>query len=142
MKKLFLTVCILFACANMAFGQVTISTSDLIGTKWQLEDAEDGHSKPFYEFSTRMVLWHCSYGTTFSYPFYLSATIPTTFDFSRVGVQTEGCYFIKYNTKRDCFYCYAIMSFNKSTGKMVHKRVYPTKVIGLTDTFTYILMKQ
>ncbi len=40
------------------------------------------------------------------------------------------------------FDCYAIKSFNKSNGKMVHKRVYPTDVIGLTDTFTYILMKK
>ena len=141
MKKILFTFYVLLACANMAFGQVTISTSDLIGTKWQLEDAEDRHSKPFYEFSTRKVLWHCSDGTTFSYPFYLSATIPTTFDFSKVGVQTEGCYFIKYNTKRDYFYCYAIMCFNKSAGKMVCK-VMNNDVIGLTDTFTYILMKQ
>ena len=141
MRKILLTICILFVCANMTFGQVKISTSDLIGTKWQLEDAEDGHSKPFYEFTPQIVLWHCSDGTIFSYPFYLSATIPTTFDFSKVGVQTEGCYFIRYNTKRNCFYCYAIMSFSKPTGKMVHKRVYPTNIIGLTDTFTYTLMK-
>ena len=40
------------------------------------------------------------------------------------------------------FDCYAIRSFNKSTGKMVIKRVCPTDVIGLTDTFTFIMIKK
>jgi hypothetical protein len=53
MKKLFLTVCILLACANMAFGQVTISTSDLIGTKWQLLEDYESHSSEYYEFTKK-----------------------------------------------------------------------------------------
>jgi hypothetical protein len=61
---------------------------------------------------------------------------------TKVGKQTKGCYYIEYNPKMNNFDCYAIKSFNKSNGKMVHKRVYPTDVIGLTDTFTYILMKK
>lgn len=142
MKKILSFFCMLIACTNMAFGQVTISTSDLIGTKWQLTDTDDTRSKPFYEFALKSALWHCSDGTTFSYPYYLSASIPTAFDSTKVGKRTKGCYYTKYNSKMDCFYCYAIKSFNKSTGKMVIKRVYPTDVIGLTDTFTFIMMKK
>ena len=41
MKKILSIFCMLIACTNMVFGQVTISTSDLVGTKWQLtEDYE------------------------------------------------------------------------------------------------------
>lgn len=60
---------------------------------------------------------------------------------TKVGVIANGGYFAKH-IDNGIFYCYAIIRFDKTAGKMVHKRVYPTKVIGLTDTFTYILMKQ
>ena len=141
MKKILLTVCILFACAKMAFGQVTISTSDLIGTKWQLLEDYESHSSEYYEFTKNALIWHRSDNSTFSYPYYLSAAIPTTFDSTKVGIQTKGCYFIEYNNKMDYFYCDAIMSFNKSAGKMVCK-VMNNDVIGLSETVTYILMKQ
>jgi hypothetical protein len=37
----------------MAFGQVTISTSDLIGTKWQLLEDYESHSSEYYEFTKK-----------------------------------------------------------------------------------------
>ena len=58
MKKILLTICILIACANMAFGQVTISTSDLIGTKWQLLENYESHSSAYYELSKEYGLAH------------------------------------------------------------------------------------
>ena len=103
MKKILSVFCMLIACTNMAFGQVTISTSDLIGTKWQLTDTDDTRSKPFYEFALKSALWHCSDGTTFSYPYYLSASIPTAFDSTKVGKKTKGCYYIEYNPKMNNF---------------------------------------
>jgi len=141
MKKIVILFCAIIAFANMVFGQVTISTSDLVGTKWQLTDTGDSHSKSFYEFTSKRSLWHCSDGTIFTYPYYLSASIPTAFDSTKVGKQTKGCYFVKYNTQMNYFYYYAIMSFNKSTGKMVLKCLNKD-IIGLTDTFTYVLMKK
>lgn len=140
MKKIFLTFFAIIASANIALAQVTVSTSKLTGTKWQLIVDGNLQSKPYYEFTNNNAIWHCSDGTTFSFPFYLSSAIPTTFDFTKVGKETKGCYFIKYNSKLGIFYCYAIMSFNKNTGKMVCKCMNKD-IIGLTDTFTYVLMK-
>jgi hypothetical protein len=140
MKKIFLTFFAIIACANIAFGQVTISTSDLIGTKWQLLEDYESHSSEYYEFTKNALIWHCSDGDTISYPYYITNMKPENFVFTKVGVIIKGGYFAKY-IDNGIFYCYAIMSFDKTEGKMVHKRVYPTNVIGLTDTFTYVLMK-
>ena len=141
MKKILLTFYVLMACANMAFGQVTISTSDLIGTKWQLLENYESHSSAYYEFTKDALIWHCNDGDTISYPYYITNAKPEKFLMTKVGVIANGGYFAKH-IDNGIFYCYAIIRFDKTAGKMVHKRVYPTKVIGLTDTFTYILMKQ
>jgi len=141
MKKILFTFYVLLACANTAFGQVTISTSDLIGTKWQLLEDYESHSSEYYEFTKSALIWHCNDGDTISYPYYITNAKPEKFLMPKVGVIAKGRYFAKY-IDNGIFYCYAIIRFDKTAGKMVHKRVYPTKVIGLTDTFTYILMKQ
>ena len=140
MKKILSSLCVIFACANTVIAQVTISRSELTGTKWQLTEDYDSHISDYYEYTKKAVIWHRSDGTTFSYPFYLSFTIPTQFDFTKVGTSTKGCYYIEYNPKIDYFYCYAIMAFEKSKGKMIHK-LMNEDVIGLTDNVTYILKK-
>lgn len=142
MKKILSFFCMLIACTNMAIGQVTISPSELIGTKWQLLKDDGSRSSEYYEFTKKALIWHRSNNSTFSYPYYLSSNIPTKFDSTKIGLNSKGCYYTKYNSKMDCFYCYAITSFDKSTGKMVIKRVYPTDIIGLTDTFTFVMMKK
>ena len=54
----------------MASGQVTISTSDLTGTKWQLLDDYENHSSEYYEFTKDALIWHFCDGDTVSYPYY------------------------------------------------------------------------
>ena len=137
MKKLLSTLCAMLVYANTAVAQVTVSRSELVGTKWQLDNAYYNHSSEYYEFTKKAFIWHCDDGTTVSYPFYLSDTLPTKFDSKKVGVSTKGCYYIKYLDENH-FTCFAIMGFDKSKGIMIHKRETPKDVIGLTDTFTYI----
>lgn len=124
----------------MTVAQVTITKSDQIGTKWHISEDYDSQSSDYYEFSNKAVIWHRGDGTTFYYPFYLSTTIPTKFDFTKVGVNNKGCYYIEYSPKIDYFYCYAIMTFDKSKRKMIHK-LMNQDVIGLSDTVTYTLKK-
>ena len=138
MKKLLSTLCAMLVYANTAVAQVTVSRSELVGTKWQLDDDYYNHSSEYYEFTKKAFIWHRDDGKTSSYPFYLSNTIPTKFDSKKVGVSTQGRYYIKYNTKMDYLYCFAITYFDKSKGIMILKRETPEDVIGLTDTFTYI----
>jgi len=140
MKKVILVLCAIFACANTTIAQVTVSRSELVGTKWQVSEVYERHESSYYEFTNKAFIWHCNDGTTHSSPFYLSKTIPTRFDSTKVGVSTKGCYIIEYNDKLDYFYCYAIMSFDKSSGEMTLK-LMNKDVIGLSDTVTFILKK-
>ena len=129
----------LIACTNMAFGQVTISTSDLVGTKWQLTEDYESHSNEYYEFTKDAFIWHCYDGDSIFYPYYIVNTKPDDFILTKVGLIAKGRYFVKRFNNGE-YNCHTIMSFDKTTGKMVLKRVYPTNVIG-PDTFTFILKK-
>ena len=102
----------------MAIAQVTISRSELVGTKWQPSAVYESHSSEYSEFTKDAFIWHCENGTTLPRPFYLSTTIPEKFDSTKVGVSSKGCYYNEYVNK-DHFCCFAILSFDKSKGKMV-----------------------
>lgn len=45
------------------------------------------------------------------YKYYLSKTIPSAFDFSKVGTYTEGCYLVEYDSSKDTFLCYSIVFY-------------------------------
>ena len=110
---------------------VTISTSDLTGTKWQSKYHYDRNAKDYYEFRKGEKIWHQEDGDTFTYKFYLTDKIPTEFDFSKVGKFSKGRYYVEYNTKGEFFFYFSILYFNKKEGKMV-KRLENPNVIGGT----------
>ena len=119
MKHLIFYICMIFACINTAKAQVTISTSDLIGTKWQTPYQYDNQSKWYYEYTPKTKIRHKGDGSTFEYPYYLSDTIPAKFDYTKVGTNTKGCYCIELNPKSGIVYCDLILSFDKTDGTMV-----------------------
>ena len=121
MKKILSILCIILACATTAIAQVTVSRSDLVGTKWVTSEDYESHSSLDYAsdfvFTKDAIVVHDERGSTYRKPFYLSNTIPTKFDFKKVGVSTKGCYYNEYlNEKHFC--CWAIMRFDKSKGIM------------------------
>ena len=134
MKKILLTICAILICTNTIVAQVTISRSELVGTKWQISEVYERHESAYYEFTKEKFIWHCNDGTTWPSSFYLSN------DSTKVGVSTSGCYFNKYINK-DHFTCYAILSFDKSKGEMVLE-LKNEKFIGPDDPVTFILMKK
>ena len=99
--------------------EVSISTSDLNGTKWQLKIDYTDQSKDYYEYTQDTQIWHHDDGGTFSYPYYLTDTIPTKFDHSKVGKTTKGRYFVEINPKWGDLYCDPIYYFNKEEGLMI-----------------------
>ena len=121
MKKILSTLCIILACANTVIAQVTVSRSELVGTKWVTSEAYESHSCLDYAtdlvFTKDAVVEHSERGSTNRHPFYLSNTIPTIFDSKKVGVSTKGCYYNEYLDENH-FCCWAIMSFDKSKGIM------------------------
>ena len=121
MKRILSILCIILACATTAIAQVTVSRSDLVGTKWVTSEAYESHSSLDYAsdfvFTKDAIVVHSERGSTNRHPFYLSNTIPTKFDFKKVGVSTKGCYYNEYLDEKH-FCCWAIMRFDKSKGIM------------------------
>ena len=139
MKHLIFTLCTLFACIYMANAQVTISTSDLKGTKWQLDRDYDNNSKVFYEYTQEAKIRHYDDGSTYAYPYYLSNTIPTKFDYTKVGRSTKGCYYIEIIPLTGEISCFTIKNFNKTRGEMILK-LEDKNYIESTNTYSFILI--
>ena len=120
MKKILSFFCVILVYSNTA-AQVTISRSELVGTKWVTSEDYESHSSLDYAtdlvFTKDAIVVHDECGSTYRKPFYLSNTIPTKFDFKKVGVSTKGCYYNEYLNENH-FCCWAIMSFDKSKGIM------------------------
>ncbi len=123
--------------------QVTISTTQLNGTKWKLQGNTSGS---IYEYTYSKEIWHRKDGSSFAYPYYLTNTPITsceysTFDHSKVGKKTKGGYMVTVNEKQKVVYCAAIRSFNKKKGIFVLKLI-TEGLIGTGDGIsTYEMVK-
>ena len=131
------------AIASTCVAQVTISTSQLNGTKWKIKGTSSGS---VYEYSTSQSIWHRNDGSSFTYLYYLTDTPITSyedsvFDYSKVGKQTSGRYIVILNPKQKVVYCVSIQSFDKTKGMFITKLV--TKgLIGVGDGIsTYEMVK-
>ena len=144
MKTLRIIIAALFmAIASSAVAQVTVSTSQLNGTKWKIKGTSSGS---VYEYSTSQKIWHRKDGSSFTYLYYLTDTPITSceysaFDNSKVGKQTKGRYIVTLNPKQKVVYCASIQSFDKKKGTFITKLV--TKgLIGVGDGIsTYEIVK-
>lgn len=144
MKTLRIIIAALFlVIASSAVAQVTVSTSQLNGTKWKIKGTSSGS---VYEYSTSQRIWHRNDGSSFTYHYYLTDTPITSceysaFDNSKVGKQTKGRYIVTLNPKQKVVYCVTIQSFDKKKGTFITKLV--TKgLIGVGDGIsTYEIVK-
>lgn len=122
------------ATASMSMAQVTVSTSQLNGTKWKIKESASGD---FDEYTPKQIVWHRKDGTFSTYPYYLTDTPITSyeyskFDYSKVGKNAKGHHIVLANEKLKITYCASIQSFDKTKGVFVLKLV--TKgLIGTGD---------
>ena len=135
MKKILSLLYIILACANTAIAQVTISRSELVGTKWQPAEDYGCETCSDCEFTKEAFIVNGDRGERIIHPYYLSNTIPTKFDFKKVSVSTKGCYYNEYLDEKH-FCCWAIMRFDKSKGIMTVE-LKNEKFIG-PSTITFI----
>lgn len=139
MKHIIFLICTLFACTVTSKAQVRVSTRDLNGTKWQLQKHYAERSKEFYEYKDGLIIWNWDDGDCFVYQYYLSETIPTKFDSSKVGKSTKGRYLIRYNPIEKNFFCLSILEFSKSQ-KIMTLKLEDKDIIGTSNTSTYKLI--
>ena len=131
------------ATASISMAQVTVSTSQLNGTKWKIKGSASGS---IYEFTTNQEIWRRKDGSFSTYPYYLTDTPITlyeysAFDHSKVGKNTKGRYIVTVNEKLKITYCASIQSFDKTKGVFITKLV-TTGLIGTGDGIdTYEMVK-
>ena len=131
------------ATASMSMAQVTVSTSQLNGTKWIIKGDTSGD---FDEYTMSQRIWRRKDGSFSTYPYYITDTPITSyeyskFDYSKVGKNTKGRYIVSANEIMKITYCASIQSFDKTKGVFVTKLV--TKgLIGPSDGIdTYEMVK-
>lgn len=113
------------AIASISMAQVTVSTSQLNGTKWIIKGDTSGDID---EYTQSEEIWRRKDGSFSTYPYYLTDTPITSyeyskFDYSKVGKNTKGRYIVNVNEKLKITYCASIQSFDKTKGVFVTKLV-------------------
>ena len=113
------------AIASISMAQVTVSTSQLNGTKWKIKGDTSGDID---EYTQSQEIWRRKDGSFGTYPYYLTDTPITSyeyskFDYSKVGKNTKGRYIVSANEILKITYCASIQSFDKTKGVFVTKLV-------------------
>lgn len=127
-------IVLFMAAASTAVAQQTISISEIIGTKWRVENNVDSD---YDEYTLTEIIWKRKDGSFFKYPYYLTDTPVTSydksaFDYSKVGKSKKGSYMVFINEKMGIVYCVSIESFDKTKGVFVTKLV-TQGLIGTSD---------
>ena len=113
------------AISSSAMAQQTISISELVNTKWRVEN---NWISDYKEYTLTEIIWKRKDGSFFKYPYYLTDTPVTSydksvFDYSKVGKSKKGSYMVSINEKMGIVYCSSIESFDKAKGVFVIKVV-------------------
>ena len=113
------------AIASISMAQVTVSTTQLNGTKWIIKGDTSGDID---EYTQSEEIWRRKDGSFSTYPYYITDTPITSyeyskFDYSKVGKNTKGRYIVNVNEKLKITYCASIQSFDKTKGVFVTKLV-------------------
>ena len=144
MKKYILIIALISSLSLSA--QKTINLSQLKNTSWKIERNGKIDPEDMYTFCGEKILWYSFLGTSkelrFTYKYYLTSTLPTKYDSSKVGNSTKGCYIVEYNPKMDEFIYYIIKTFDLSTGTMVLlPRSWEEPIGGMAKEIKYKLVK-
>lgn len=118
-------IVLFMAVASTAVAQQTISISELVNTKWRVEN---NWISDYEEYTLTEIIWKGKDGSFFKSPYYLTDTPVTSydksaFDYSKVGKTKKGSYMVSINEKMGIVYCASIESFDKKKGVLVIKVV-------------------
>ncbi len=144
LKKI-LSILALFSSLSVN-AQMTVTLSKLKNTSWKIVSGVQNSENDLYSFSDRNLYWYMLSGNSkrkiFSYNFYLTNTLPTKYDSSKVGNSNKGCYIVEYNPVMDEFIYYIIKTFDLSTGTMVLlPRSWEEPIGGMAKEIKYKLVK-
>ena len=118
-------IVLFMAVASTAVAQQTISISELVNTKWRVEN---NWISDYDEYTLTEIIWKRQDRSFFKYPYYLTDTPVTSydksaFDYSKVGKTKKGSYMVSINEREGVVCCVSIESFDKKKGVLVIKVV-------------------
>lgn len=118
-------IVLFMAVASTAVAQQTISISELVNTKWRVEN---NWITDYDEYTLTEIIRKRKDGSFFKYPYYLTDTPVTSydksvFDYSKVGKTKKGSYMVSINEREGVVCCVSIESFDKKKGVLVIKVV-------------------
>ena len=136
-------IVLFMAVASTAVAQQTISISELVNTKWRVEN---NWISDYDEYTLTEIIWKRKDGSFFKSPYYLTDTPVTShdksaFDYSKVGKSKKGSYMVSINEKMGIVYCASIESFDKKKGVLVTKVVTQGLIGGSGGIERYKLVK-
>lgn len=132
MKTILAILFALFStCAVNA--QTTYTLDQLVGTKWKALNLPKQIIATF-EFTSNEIKYYAKFysattgelwgESSHSQSYYLSNSIPVSFDKTKVGKVKKGSYIIKYNNKMNCLEYLYIKTLTKDKLVLYHKRDY------------------
>ena len=118
-------IVLFMAVASTAVAQQTISISELVNTKWRVEN---NWISDYKEYTLTEIIWKGKDGSFFKSPYYLTDTPVTSydksaFDYSKVGKTKKGSYMVSINEREGVVCCASIEFFDKKKGVLVIKVV-------------------
>ena len=118
-------IVLFMAVVSTAVAQQTISISELVNTKWRVEN---NRISDYDEYTLTEIIWKGKDGSFFKSPYYLTDTPVTShdksaFDYSKVGKTKKGSYMVSINERGGIVCCASIESFDKKKGVLVIKVV-------------------
>ena len=140
MKKVIFSV--LLALGSLASQAQEFSVEKLKQDVWR-QQTNSTTEKTISKFSdsienlTFSVFWKGQWkSSSVDYPYYLSPTIPQTFDFNKVGKGEAGKYLVTWNDKMKEFYVLEIVSLS-DTCLQLKTGIIDRGAIGGSDTLIY-----
>ena len=140
MKKVIFSV--FLALGSLASQAQEFSVEKLKQNVWR-QQTNSTTEKTIRKFSdsienlTFSVFWKGQWrSSSVDYPYYLSPTIPQTFDFNKVGKGEAGKYLVTWNDKMKEFYVLEIVSLS-DTCLQLKTGIIDRGAIGGSDTLTY-----
>jgi len=127
MKKILLTFYVLMACGNASLCSIcmaqSISSSSIMNTKWIRSYPNEKDHQSIIEFTktkfnSTEIYTKINKTTSDSEQYYLSDTVPSVFDFSKVGKQSSGKYLLVYVADYQEMYIFKIVSLTNDILKI------------------------
>ena len=121
---------LLIIAANVCFAQETFQQADIVGKKWKIENV-----KGYIKYTKTKKIWRTFLQFSNQY-YYLSDTIETTFDKSKVGKSTNGKYIIFRNKwERNGMEIYEILLLTYNT--LILQKVTGIRIGGSNTFYLY-----